>query len=92
MTAHAAIDRPTAVGFLLAHPAHFIALGFGTGLSPIAPGTVGTLLAFPLYAVLAHWPHAVVASRLAIVALFVRRRLGLRPHRPRSRRAPTTAA
>jgi phosphatidylglycerophosphatase A len=34
--------------FLLAHPAHFIALGAGTGLSPKAPGTVGTLLAFPI--------------------------------------------
>jgi phosphatidylglycerophosphatase A len=34
--------------FLFAHPAHFIALGFGTGLSPVAPGTVGTLVALPL--------------------------------------------
>jgi phosphatidylglycerophosphatase A len=38
--------------FLFAHPAHFIALGFGTGLSPVAPGTVGTLLALPLAALL----------------------------------------
>jgi phosphatidylglycerophosphatase A len=44
--------RPNA-SFLVSHPAHFIALGFGTGLAPLAPGTVGTLLAFPLYAVLA---------------------------------------
>lgn len=43
--------RPT-VAFMLAHPAHFVAMGFGTGLSPIGPGTVGTLLAIPLYAVL----------------------------------------
>jgi phosphatidylglycerophosphatase A len=35
--------------FLLSSPAAFIALGFGTGLSPFAPGTVGTLLAFPIY-------------------------------------------
>jgi phosphatidylglycerophosphatase A len=34
--------------FLVAHPAHFVALGFGAGLSPIAPGTVGTLVAVPL--------------------------------------------
>ena len=34
--------RPT-VRFLLAHPAHCIALGFGSGLSPIAPGTAGSL-------------------------------------------------
>jgi phosphatidylglycerophosphatase A len=32
--------------FLLAHPAHFIALGFGSGLSPLAPGTAGTLWAW----------------------------------------------
>jgi phosphatidylglycerophosphatase A len=38
--------------FLFSHPAHFIALGFGTGLSPVAPGTVGTLLALPLAALL----------------------------------------
>ena len=43
-----AILRPT-VGFMLGHPARFIALGFGTGLSPFAPGTVGTLLGFPVY-------------------------------------------
>jgi len=39
-------------GFLLRHPAHFIALGFGAGLSPVAPGTIGTLLAIPLAALL----------------------------------------
>ena len=42
------IARPKA-GFVFSHPAHFIALGFGAGLSPIAPGTAGTLLAFPLW-------------------------------------------
>jgi phosphatidylglycerophosphatase A len=35
--------------FLLQHPAHFIAFGFGVGLAPVAPGTWGTLLALPLY-------------------------------------------
>jgi phosphatidylglycerophosphatase A len=68
MTATAA-RRPTA-GFMLAHPAHFIALGLGTGLSPIAPGTVGTLLAIPLYAALARW-LAPPGLALAIAALFV---------------------
>jgi len=43
--------RPT-TAFLLAHPAHFIALGFGAGLSPWAPGTVGSLLAWALYPLL----------------------------------------
>ena len=35
--------------FLVARPAHFIALGFGAGLAPKAPGTFGTLAALPLY-------------------------------------------
>jgi phosphatidylglycerophosphatase A len=38
--------------FLLSHPAHLIALGFGSGLSPLAPGTVGTLWAWVAFAVL----------------------------------------
>ncbi len=35
--------------FLFAHPAHFIALGIGSGLSPVAPGTAGTLAAWLLF-------------------------------------------
>ena len=41
--------------FMLAHPAHPIALGFGSGLSPIAPGTVGTLWAWLAFLILQ--PH-----------------------------------
>ncbi len=41
------IARPTP-GFAFSHPAHAVALGFGAGLSPYAPGTVGTLVAWPL--------------------------------------------
>jgi phosphatidylglycerophosphatase A len=46
--------RPT-VSFLLAHPAHFIALGMGSGLPRWAPGTFGTLWAWGAYWVLQHW-------------------------------------
>jgi phosphatidylglycerophosphatase A len=42
--------------FLFAHPAHFLAFGFGAGLARRAPGTFGTLVAFPLYALLAGAP------------------------------------
>ncbi|PPC88694.1 MAG: phosphatidylglycerophosphatase A [Methylotenera sp.] len=34
---------------LVAHPAHFFALGFGSGLVPKAPGTFGTLIGLPLF-------------------------------------------
>jgi phosphatidylglycerophosphatase A len=41
--------------FLLRHPAHWIALGFGSGLAPRAPGTVGTLWGWVAFAVLDRW-------------------------------------
>ena len=55
--------------FVFRHPAHFIAFGGGAGLSPVAPGTVGTLLALPLY----NWLVPLVAPwtfLLIVVALF----------------------
>src|SRR5574341_1361064 len=42
------VARPN-LRFLLSHPAHVVALGFGSGLAPFAPGTFGTLLALPLF-------------------------------------------
>ncbi len=38
--------------FRIANPIHFLALGFGSGLLPKAPGTFGTLAAIPLYLLL----------------------------------------
>lgn len=38
--------------FLLTHPAHFIALGCGSGLVPIAPGTFGSLFGWISFVVL----------------------------------------
>ncbi|MFT5235510.1 MAG: phosphatidylglycerophosphatase A [Shewanella sp.] len=37
----------------LAHPIHFLALGFGSGMMAKAPGTFGTLAAIPLYLLIA---------------------------------------
>ena len=39
--------------FMLSHPAHLLALGFGSGLSPVAPGTAGTLWAWIAYSAFA---------------------------------------
>ena len=50
----APIAHPS-VSFMLQHPAHMIALGFGSGLPRIAPGTFGTLWAWLAYLVLAQW-------------------------------------
>ena len=60
------LARPT-FAFLIHHPAHFIALGFGTGLAPFAPGTFGTLVAIPIAAVL--WAYAGDAAFIVIVGV-----------------------
>lgn len=57
------VFRPSA-RFAFTHPAHFIALGFGAGLSPFAPGTVGTLLAFPIW-----WAVGPADEPLALLAI-----------------------
>ena len=49
---------------MLRHPAHLIALGAGAGLVPGAPGTAGTLLAFPLY-----WALASVCAAPTLLGL-----------------------
>jgi phosphatidylglycerophosphatase A len=49
--ADAPMVRPT-WAFLFAHPAHFIALGAGAGMSRFAPGTAGTLWAWVGFLVL----------------------------------------
>jgi phosphatidylglycerophosphatase A len=77
-------SRPT-FPFLLAHPAHFLALGFGAGLSPKAPGTVGTLVGFPLYWLLLgtpfYWAWVAVFLAVGIWACGVAgRNLGVHDH------------
>ena len=57
---------------LMRGPTGWIAFGFGSGLSPVAPGTCGTLVAIPCYLALAMlpWP-AYVAAVVASFALGV---------------------
>lgn len=55
--------------YLISHPAHFFALGFGTGLAKKAPGTFGTLVGFPLFWLIA--PLNLPSQLLIIAALFL---------------------
>jgi phosphatidylglycerophosphatase A len=43
---------PTPASLLFKHPAHALSFGFGSGLAPVAPGTVATLWAWVLFLVL----------------------------------------
>ena len=54
---------------LLINPIHFLSLGFGSGLSPYAPGTAGTLAAIPVF-----WLMASLSLELylgIVVLLFI---------------------
>ncbi|POZ61858.1 phosphatidylglycerophosphatase A family protein [Chromobacterium alticapitis] len=51
--------------FLLRNPAHLLAFGFGSGLMRKAPGTWGTLVAYPLFFPL----HALGVSGWTLAAL-----------------------
>lgn len=55
---------------LLARPDLLLALGFGAGLSPVAPGTVGTLVAIPIYLLLAqlHWATYLLVVTVGFIA------------------------
>ncbi|HLD09084.1 MAG TPA: phosphatidylglycerophosphatase A [Methylophilaceae bacterium] len=54
--------------FLFSRPAHFFALGFGSGLAAKAPGTFGTLVAIPLFLALMLTPQ--LAHIIIITCLF----------------------
>ena len=70
------------------NPIYFIAFGFGSGLSPFAPGTCGTIAAIPLYLLLScfNWPIYLSVTILAfilgvIVSEIVSRELGLHDYK-----------
>ncbi len=57
---------PVSASSIAKNPVHLLAFGFGSGLSPKAPGTVGTLFALLPYWLISDWP---VASYLLFVAI-----------------------
>ena len=72
---------------LLRDPGHFLALGFGSGLAPRAPGTFGTLAAIPVYllcAQLASPAYLLVVAGLFLLGVYLcgrtARSLGVHDH------------
>lgn len=53
----------------LLNPSCLVALGFGSGLLPVAPGTAGTLAAVPLYLLLQDLPLGAYLT-VVLVSLF----------------------
>ena len=61
------VRRPS-VAFMLSHPVHWMSLGFGSGLSPIMPGTMGTLFGWlSFYVLTMRWPEIFTASVWAAI-------------------------
>jgi len=56
------------------HPVHFLAYGFGAGLSPKAPGTMGTVVAIPIYVLLmvaGHWAYLAGLAAALVMGVFI---------------------
>ena len=71
----------------LKDPVLFLALGFGSGLSPKAPGTLGTLAALPVYYLLSGLPlggYLLIVTLLAVAGVWLcgraAQRLGVHDH------------
>jgi phosphatidylglycerophosphatase A len=71
MAADSTTSRRPDARFLLAHPAHFLALGFGSGLAPFAPGTFGTLAGLGICWALQPWLHPLAIALLAVPGFVV---------------------
>jgi len=56
-------------GFVLSHPAHLVAFGFGAGLVPFAPGTAGTLLGWGIGRAMGDLDPAVFLSIVLVLFL-----------------------
>ena len=59
---------------LLRSPTLLLAFGFGSGLSPKAPGTIGTLAAIPLWWLLAQLPlssYLIIVFFSAIIGIYI---------------------
>jgi len=55
--------------FTLSDPIQFLALGFGSGLAPKAPGTFGTLAAIPLLLLMSPLSHSIFAALVLVMAV-----------------------
>ena len=59
--------RKSVSQIVLRNPIHILSFGFGAGLSPIAPGTMGTLIAIPIFLVLVTFSPILYLLLIAIL-------------------------
>ncbi len=81
------LTKPELAKFVLSSPSAFLAFGFGSGLSPVAPGTMGTLVAIPFAVLLkglgapVFWVTLVAAFLIGVkLCSVVSRKMGVHDH------------
>lgn len=80
-------DLPPRPSTIFTDPVHFLAFGFGSGLSPVAPGTFGTVAAAVIYLFLAGlplWLYLLVTVGVSLAGIWIcgesSRMLGVHDH------------
>ena len=68
------MDKQLRAKISLKNPAHFLALGFGSGLAPFMPGTFGTLAAIPVFWLMADlsiWIYAAITLLACVYGVVI---------------------
>ena len=68
------VNPPGQVRPRMTDPVQFLAFGFGSGLSPWAPGTAGTVMALPVYLLFADqplWIYSAIVLLAAVLGVFL---------------------
>ena len=72
---------------IFSSPIHFLAFGFGSGLSPFAPGTAGTLAVIPIYLLLQTLdiiPYILIICAVCLIGIYLcgesSKKLGVHDH------------
>lgn len=86
MTDKSHTTRPACKG-IIRDPVHWLAFGFGSGCSPWAPGTFGTLAAIPVYLLLKDtplWLYLFITALMFIIGIWLcektTKKLGVHDH------------
>ena len=70
---HSVTSNQPTFKLLISHPAHFLSLGFGSGLAKKAPGTFGTLVGMPIFWLISHYTfhtQLIIISCLFLIGIY----------------------
>ena len=86
MSEPSTVTRSSCKG-ILQDPVHWLAFGFGSGCSPWAPGTFGTLAAIPIYLLLqatSLWMYLLITTLMFLIGIWLcgetTKKLGVHDH------------